>query len=114
MEISAATTPLAAFAAGLAVSLHCAAMCGPLACAVRARPVRYHSSRILSYTLVGALCGAIGQSATALLNSGPAKVAPWALAAMLLVLAFGLEKRLPQPRVLSRLMLRTRLSHSLG
>ena len=114
MDISLATTPLAAFAAGLAVSLHCAAMCGPLACALRARPAGYHGSRIASYTIAGALCGAIGQSAAALLNSGLAKLAPWALAAMLLTLAFGLEKRLPQPRFFTRLMLRARLSHSLG
>lgn len=114
MDISAATTPLAAFAAGLAVSLHCAAMCGPLACAVRARPASYHGSRIVAYTLVGALCGAIGQSAAALLNSGPAKLAPWALAAVLLMLAFGLERRMPQPRFLTRLMLHARLSHTLG
>jgi hypothetical protein len=38
MEIAAVNSPAAAFVAGLVTSLHCAGMCGPLACALM--PVR--------------------------------------------------------------------------
>lgn len=107
-------TPLAAFAAGLATSLHCAAMCGPLACAVRAEPVRYHASRFVAYVLAGLLAGALGQGTLGLLHSTPLRLAPWAMVVVLLGLALGLEKRLPAPKWLTRLLLRARLRHSLG
>jgi len=114
MDASAVSTPLAAFIAGLATSLHCAAMCGPLACAVRAQPTAYHTSRIVSYTVVGALLGAAGQSARALLDSSFAHFVPWVLAAILVLVAFGLDKRIPQPRFLSRFLLRMKLRGTLG
>jgi hypothetical protein len=107
-------TPLAAFAAGLATSLHCAGMCGPLACAVKAEPVRYHASRLVAYSFAGALCGGFGQGIVALIKSEPMRIAPWAMALVLLMLALGLEKRLPQPRWVARLMLRARLRDTLG
>lgn len=113
MDTSLAT-PLAAAAAGLATSLHCAGMCGPLACAVKAEPVRYHASRFIAYSLAGALCGSLGQSVVALLKSQPMRIAPWAMALVLLALAFGLEKKIPQPRWVARLMLRARLRENLG
>lgn len=113
MDINAAT-PIAAFAAGLATSLHCAAMCGPLACAVRAKPAPYHLSRFVSYSIAGAVCGAVGESASALLHSDLARVAPWLLAAVLIAFAFGLEKKLPQPRWLAAIALRARLRGTLG
>jgi sulfite exporter TauE/SafE len=109
-----AATPIAAFLAGLATSLHCAAMCGPLACAVGAKPMRYHTSRFIACTFAGALCGAVGQSIVTLLQSSPLRVAPWAMALVLVALAFGLEKRIPQPRWLAKLMLRARLRENLG
>jgi sulfite exporter TauE/SafE len=96
------------------VSLHCAAMCGPLACAMRANPRWYHLSRLISYTIAGGLFGAIGQSAAAVFHSEPLKLAPWMLAAVLLLLAFGLDRRLPQPRFLSGALFRARLGSSLG
>lgn len=108
------TTPLAAFVAGLATSLHCTAMCGPLACALRVRPWEYHLTRLLSYTLAGALCGAVGQGLAAFLQGDVARLVPWFFAAVLVILAFGLEKRLPQPRFVARLAFRARLHRSLG
>ena len=114
MDINAVTTPLAALVAGLVTSVHCVAMCGPLACAVRARPLEYHASRFIAYSLAGALCGAIGQSVALLLKGSVAHFAPWTLAVVLLLIGLGLEKRLPQPAWLSRLMLRARLDRSLG
>jgi uncharacterized protein len=107
-------TPTAAFAAGLATSLHCAAMCGPLACALRVKPLEYHAGRLLSYTLAGALCGAAGQGVVTFFKGDTSHVLPWCLAAVLLLLGLGLEKRLPQPRFLSAWLLRARIHRTLG
>src|SRR3954453_5231366 len=98
---SSAVTPMAAFVAGLATSVHCTAMCGPLACAMRVRPIEYHASRFVSYAIAGALCGAAGQTVAAFLQGSTARLVPWAFAAVLLVLGLGLEKRIPQPRILA-------------
>jgi sulfite exporter TauE/SafE len=113
MDISFAT-PLAALVAGLATSIHCTAMCGPLACALRVRPFEYHASRFVSYTLAGALCGVAGQTVAAALQGSTARLIPWAFAIVLVVLALGLEKRIPQPRFAASLLLRARLNRSLG
>ena len=57
-----------AFLVGLAGSLHCVGMCGPLAMAVPTRGNRffsllsYNSGRIAMYALLGALFGAFGAS----------------------------------------------------
>jgi len=101
-------------AAGLAASLHCAVMCGPLACALRVRPVPYHASRFVSYTLAGALCGALGQTIAGLLQGSAARVVPWFFAAILVMIALGLDKRLPQPAFVARWAFRARLRGSLG
>lgn len=114
MDLSLASTPLAAFGAGLAASIHCTAMCGPLACAVRAKPRIYHASRICSYTLGGALCGGAGETAARILRCPPLKIAPWLLAALLVMLAFGLERKAPSVPFLSKALLRARLRNSLG
>lgn len=114
MNISEVATPLAAVVAGAASSVHCVAMCGPLACAVRTQPARYHISRFISYAIVGALCGAIGQSVSGVIKGSLGQFAPWLLAGVLLIVGFGLEKRLPQPRWFSRVLLRVRLDRSLG
>lgn len=104
----------AAFAGGLATSLHCAVMCGPLVCALRVKPAEYHLGRLCSYTIAGALAGLGGSAVTELFHRNTAPFLPWALAAVLLVLGFGLEKRLPQPRAIAALLLRIRLNRSLG
>src|SRR4051794_38939020 len=98
-------TPAAALIAGLATSLHCTVMCGPLACALRVRPLEYHASRFLSYTLAGGLCGAVGQTVAVLLQGSTARLVPWAFAFVLIVLAMGWEKRIPQPQFAARLLL---------
>ena len=107
-------TPLAALIAGLATSVHCTAMCGPLACAMKVKPLEYHASRFISYTLAGAMCGAIGQSVAALLQGSTARIVPWAFAAVLIVLGFGLEKKIPQPRFMAAFLFRAKLNRSLG
>ena len=59
MDLAAVNSPATAFLAGLITSLHCAGMCGPLACALM--PVRgdradartvstiYHLARLTGY-----------------------------------------------------------------
>lgn len=106
--------PVAACAAGLTTSLHCAVMCGPLSCALRVKPLEYHGGRLLSYTLLGALAGAVGQGIVGVLKSDTARLVPWALAAVMLIIGLGLDRRLPQPRLLSRWLLRLRINRSLG
>ena len=59
-----------ALVAGLITSVHCVAMCGPLACAwgrpqQQSMPVEwlllsYHVSKLLAYCLVGAIAGTVG------------------------------------------------------
>lgn len=105
---------LAALTVGLATSTHCVVMCGPLACALRARPLHYHGGRLLSYTAAGALAGAAGGGLLSFLRADGGRVVPWILAAVLLVIGLGWEKRLPQPAFLSGWLLRLRLRHTLG
>jgi sulfite exporter TauE/SafE len=113
MDVETAT-PLAAFVVGLSTSLHCSLMCGPLACAVRARPLTYHASRLVSYTLAGALCGGLGAMVAGFLRGDLARFTPWALALVLVFMALGWEKRLPAPRWLAVFFYRLRLRHTLG
>src|SRR5262245_50275664 len=74
----------AAFLAGLTGGVHCAAMCGPLvgvSCGGRAGPtgqsrwlgraLAYNAGRITSYSVAGALTGALGAGGLAL-RGGPA------------------------------------------
>jgi uncharacterized protein len=58
----------AAFILGLAGSLHCAGMCGPIVLLASARAgsvggrVAYHGGRITTYAVIGAVFGAIGRT----------------------------------------------------
>jgi sulfite exporter TauE/SafE len=57
---------VAAASAGLVGSLHCAAMCGPLAiagCQGRRAAVGYFAGRLVSYATIGALLGHVGSHA---------------------------------------------------
>lgn len=114
MTSTSLATPIAALVAGLATSVHCTAMCGPLACAMKVRPLEYHASRFASYSIAGALCGAAGQSIAALLQGSTARIVPWAFALVLVVLGFGLEKKIPQPRFVAAFLFRAKLNRSLG
>ena len=114
MDASTLTTPLAAFVAGLATSLHCAGMCGPLACAVRCKPATYHGTRLAAYTSAGALLGGIGWSARGYFDGHASHWVPWLLAGVLVMIALGLDKRIPQPRFIRRVLIRARLDKTLG
>jgi sulfite exporter TauE/SafE len=89
-------------------------MCGPLACALRVRPVEYHLSRFISYSIAGVICGAAGQTVAAALQGSTARIVPLTFALVFIVLGLGLEKRLPQPRFGASLLFRARLNRSLG
>lgn len=105
----------AAFVAGLVTSLHCAGMCGPLACllgprgggegdALTARSF-YHVARLGAYAGLGALAGGLGRVPLGWLGEGVARYLPWTLVLLFVALAFGWEKRLPRPAFLARLTL---------
>lgn len=112
MEFAAVSTPAAAFVAGLVTSLHCAGMCGPLACMLT--PARgekvdattvstvYHVARVLGYTLLGAVVGGIGSVPASWANSSLVRWLPWVLVGYFLVVALRLGSRLPRLKLLSR------------
>lgn len=105
MELSGVDTPVAAFVAGLVTSLHCAGMCGPLACWLTpTKPGEdattvysiYHGTRIFAYGVLGAVAGAIGRGPLALLGDGAIRYAPWALVVFFIAVALRWDKKLPQ------------------
>lgn len=114
------TTTTAALVAGLATSLHCAGMCGPIACGLgtlaKSEGERltvaslYHGCRLVSYAIIGTLCGAIGQQPLQWFFDSPAVLLPWVLVAVLLMMGFGLDKKIPRPAILNRLTTRVRFS----
>ncbi len=110
-ELAGITGPGTALVAGLITSLHCAGMCGPLACALM--PARrgadpqlvataYHGARLASYTVLGALAGGIGRWPLALLDSGVARYLPWLLVLFFVAMAVRLDQRLPRLPLLGR------------
>ena len=111
-------TTVAALGFGLLTSLHCVGMCGPIACGLgnlaRSEGERlgtatlYHGARLLSYGIIGAVCGALGQQPLKWFFDSPAVLLPWVLVAVLLVMAFGWDKRIPRPAILNRLTTRAR------
>ena len=113
------TTIFGALAVGLATSLHCAGMCGPIACGVgtlaKSESERltaaslYHACRLASYAVIGAICGAIGREPLHWFFDSPAVLLPWALVVALLLLATGIDKKIPRPKILNRLTARARL-----
>lgn len=111
-------TTVAALVAGLATSLHCAGMCGPIACGLgtlaKSEGERltaaslYHGTRLLSYGIIGAVCGALGRQPLKWFFDSPVVVLPWVMVAVLLVMAFGLDKKVPRPAILNRFTARAR------
>lgn len=113
-------TIAAALVTGLVTSVHCVAMCGPLACSVgkagqgETRTLMaylgYHGGRLIAYSSIGALCGAIGQQPLRWIFNTPAVVLPWMLVGLFLITALGLWKKLPRPRFVDRLVARARFT----
>jgi sulfite exporter TauE/SafE len=118
MELSSVNSPEAAFLAGLVTSLHCAGMCGPLACALM--PVRgdrsdpqvvstvYHMSRLAAYGALGAVAGGLGGQPLAFVSHSALRWLPWILVLFFLGLAFRWDRWMPKPASLGRLAFRLR------
>jgi uncharacterized protein len=106
MELAAVNSPSAAFIAGLVTSLHCAGMCGPLACSLM--PVRgdrtdartvstvYHLSRLAGYALLGALAGGIGRAPLTWISQSALRWLPWVLVLLFIALALRWDRHLPK------------------
>ena len=119
MDLAAVNSPTAAFIAGVATSLHCAGMCGPLACSLM--PVRgssvtadrsdpqavstaYHLARLASYAALGALGGAIGRTPLTWVSQSALRWLPWVLVLFFIALAFRWDRHLPKIAALGRLV----------
>jgi hypothetical protein len=113
-------TPLAAFAAGMATSVHCAVMCGPLGCALVGRKnatavelrwaaLGYHAARVVAYALIGAVLGSIGAAAGLAFHAPLSRALPWVLAVSFLMIAFGWDRKLPRIPFVSRWLFKLNL-----
>ncbi|MDO8544221.1 MAG: sulfite exporter TauE/SafE family protein [Opitutaceae bacterium] len=106
MELAAINSPGAAFVAGLVTSLHCAGMCGPLACSLM--PLRgdradaqtvstvYHLSRLSGYAVLGALAGGLGRAPLLWLSQSAVRWLPWLLVLFFVALAMRWDRYLPK------------------
>src|SRR5579859_7232115 len=113
MEFASVNSPAAAFVAGLVTSLHCAGMCGPLACALL--PVRgdradaqtvstvYHVARLGGYATLGALAGGLGAAPLTWISQSALRWLPWTLVLFFIALALRWDRHLPKLLMLTRL-----------
>ncbi len=111
-ELAGITGPGTAFVAGLVTSLHCAGMCGPLACALmpaardQSDPQQvasaYHVCRLTAYALLGALAGGVGRLPLTWLDGSVLRWLPWLLVAFFVAVAFRFDQRLPRLPLLGR------------
>jgi len=104
MDLASINSPGAALMAGLITSLHCAGMCGPLACTVMpAGPggtetaTAYHVARLGAYTVLGALAGGLGQAPLVLLGPVVTHWLPWTLVLLFLALSLRADRWLRLP-----------------
>ena len=112
MELAAVNSPAAAFLAGLVTSLHCAGMCGPLACSLMpgrgdrsdAHTVStvYHLSRLVGYAVLGALAGGIGRAPLTWVSQSALRWLPWVLVLFFVALALRWDRYLPKITALGR------------
>jgi sulfite exporter TauE/SafE len=112
MDLAAVNSPAAAFVAGLVASLHCAGMCGPLACTLL--PMRgdrsdaqtvttvYHVARLTGYAVLGGLAGGIGRAPLQWLSQSAVRWLPWVLVIFFVALALRWDRHLPKLAVLTR------------
>jgi sulfite exporter TauE/SafE len=117
MELAAINSPATAFIAGLVTSIHCAGMCGPLACSLV--PMRsaagrgggdaltvstiYHLARLASYTALGAVAGGLGRAPLTWFSQSALRWLPWLLVLFFVALALRWDRFLPRLSVLGRL-----------
>jgi sulfite exporter TauE/SafE len=112
MELAAVNSPATAFVAGLVTSLHCAGMCGPLACSLL--PVRgdrsdaqtvssvYHVARLAGYATLGLLAGGIGRAPLLWISQSALRWLPWVLVLFFVGLALRWDRHLPKIAALGR------------
>src|ERR1022692_2488914 len=116
MEFAAINSPATALVAGLITSLHCAGMCGPLACALMpARDDRsdpqtvstiYHVTRLTGYMALGAVAGGLGRMPLTWVTGSALRWLPWVLVLYFAAMAFRWDRFLPKPAFLGRFSLR--------
>jgi len=119
MDVSGITGPWPAFLAGLVTSLHCAGMCGPLACYIAPRPGSpssfttvaslYHAGRLLSYTAIGAVAGGLGLVTLGWVEihqHSLSRFLPWLLVVFFLLVALRADRFFPKPTWLAPLLSR--------
>ncbi len=111
-EIAGITGPGSALLAGLITSLHCAGMCGPLACSLM--PARrdeadprtvasvYHLTRLAGYAALGALVGGVGRLPLSFIGEGAMRYLPWVLVLFFVAVAVRFDRRLPRLPLLGR------------
>jgi sulfite exporter TauE/SafE len=116
MELAGISTPAAAFVAGLVTSLHCAGMCGPLACMMA--PAKgdstdpftvatvYHGARLAGYATLGALAGGLGRMPLSYFGDWALHLLPWTLVVFFVLVGLRLEKYVPRFALLTRLQWR--------
>lgn len=116
MELAGINSPSAAFVAGLVTSLHCAGMCGPLACSLM--PVKgdrsdaqtvstvYHLSRLTSYALLGGLAGGFGSAPLSLVSQSALRWLPWVMVVFFVALALRWDRHLPKIAIFGRVPFR--------
>ncbi|MBL8914497.1 MAG: sulfite exporter TauE/SafE family protein [Archangium sp.] len=86
---------------GATGSVHCALMCGPLACASMgphrspAAIAGWQLGRLSAYVVIGAALGSIGRGVSHLFVASVAQYLPWVMALGLIIAAFDLTKRIP-------------------
>jgi hypothetical protein len=114
MELAAVNSPATAFIAGLVTSLHCAGMCGPLACGLM--PMRgdradgptiataYHVARLAGYSLLGVLAGGIGRAPLTWISQSALRWLPWLLVLFFVALALRWDRYLPKLAALGRVV----------
>ncbi|MCP5536481.1 MAG: sulfite exporter TauE/SafE family protein [Akkermansiaceae bacterium] len=116
--IETINTPALAFVAGAITSVHCAGMCGPIACSLTAlkkeessrygAAVFYHGGRLVSYAGIGAMLGAVGSKPLEFFHHSSMSFLPWVLVGVFIAIALGLEKKIPRPAFLDRWAARLR------
>jgi uncharacterized protein len=106
MDPAVMNSPAAAFVAGVVTSLHCAGMCGPLACALM--PVRgdrsdastvstiYHVTRLAGYGVLGAIAGGLGRAPLTWISQSALRWLPWLLVVFFLALALRWDRFVPK------------------
>jgi sulfite exporter TauE/SafE len=107
------TGPWPAFLAGMVTSLHCAGMCGPLACYLAPGPGSkssfttvaslYQAGRLISYTAIGAIAGGLGMVTLGwvdIYQHSLSRFLPWLLVLFFLAVAVRLDRWFPKPAFL--------------